>query len=132
MHLRDVYGECFFLIEPHEQLTPLQCFETECQANKNCGEVIARRVNFLFERVLNEDVKLLIAYFKYRDRPNSIRGAIFTRDMDDPSVKILNVSGFYKCRDEGKVYQWVPSDEFLLMGSNSKGIIPVDNLIRGS
>ena len=146
IHLKDLYEECFVLIEPHEQLVPMQCFYTECHANKNCGETIARRVNFLFDRVLSSKVGMLIAYFKYRDRPQSIRGIVFMRpgfegNIDnplmsgaaasgsDPRVMILNRSAFYKCKRGGKLFQWVPSDEYLYLG-NDNTLIPVENLIR--
>ncbi len=147
IHLKDLYAECFVLIEPHEQLVPMQCFYAECHANRNCGETIARRVDFLFERVLSPEVGMLIAYFKYRDRPKSIKGVVFRKpgyedqgDLpvlsgaaasgSDPKVMILNRSAFYRCKKEGKVYQWVPSDDYLYLGNNNNKIIPVENLIR--
>ncbi len=146
LHLKDLYGECFVLIEPHEQLTPMQCFYTECHANRNCGETIARRVNFLFDRVFSSKVNMVVAYFKYRDRPQSIRGIVFIRpgysipednpfmsgaasSGTDPRVMILNRSAFNRCKKEGKLFQWVPSDEYLYLG-NDNTIIPVENLIR--
>jgi hypothetical protein len=133
MPLRYLYGECFKLIEPHPQVQPVQCFYTSCPANMNCGETIAKRVAFMFDKVFGPEVKMLVAYYRYQDRPNSVRAAIFQKNLGEPSVMVLNHSAFNKCKREGLVFQWVPSDEYMSVGmSVPSGIIPVESLIRES
>jgi hypothetical protein len=133
MPLRYLYGECFKLIDPHPQVQPMQCFYKSCPANMNCGETIAKRVAFMFDKVFGPDVKMLIAYFKYRDRPKSVRAAIFRRNMGAPKIMVLNHSAFNKCKREGMVFRWAPSDEYMSLNmSTTGGIIPVENLIRES
>jgi hypothetical protein len=130
--LKFVYPECTVLLEHVPQAYPLMCMkQPNCPANRNCGELIAKRVHYLFDKVVPTDVKLIIAYYKYRDRPESIRGVTFWRDMSEPDVKILNRSGFDKFLREGTKYQWVPTTEYLFL-SPSNTIIPVETLLRGN
>jgi len=127
--LKYLYPECMVLIEDHPQMYPLKCMvEDGCPANANCGEIIVRRVNYLLQEIMPE-TEMLIAYFKYRDRPNSIRGAVFNRNLDPPTIDILNPYAFRKFMREGTTYQWLPSTEYLLLGG-SGGIIPVEGLIK--
>jgi hypothetical protein len=126
--LRNLYPECMVLIEPHERLSPLQCFKTHCHAMKGCPEVLARMVNYLFTHVC-PSAQMIYAYFKYRDRPQSIRAGVFDRDLNEPKVIIVNPWGFRKYQKEGVAFEWHPPDEFLFMGSSS-GIIPAGNLVR--
>jgi len=126
--LRYVYPECMVLIEDHPQMFPLKCFvEDGCPANANCGDIIARRIHYLFEEVMTAS-DMIICYYRYRDRPKSIRGAIFNRNLDPPTIHILNPYAFRKFQREGITYQWFPSDDYLFM-EGSKGIIPVERLI---
>lgn len=127
--LKYLYPECMVLIENHPQMHPLKCFlEDGCPANANCGDIIVRRVNYLFQEIMPKS-EMLIAYFKYRDRPNSIRGAVFNRNLDPPTIDILNPFAFRKFMKEGTLYQWLPSTEYLLLGGGD-GIIPVEGLIK--
>jgi hypothetical protein len=126
--LKFVYPECFFHIKDKPSLYPIKCFLTDaCPVGANCGEILVKRVHYLFNEVL-PDAQLLIAYFKYRDRPNSIRGAVFNRDLDTPNVSILNPFAFRKFQREGTTYQWYPTDEYLFMGG-SKGLIVLPTII---
>lgn len=91
-------------------------------------DILAKRVNYLFTHVV-PDAKQIIAYFKYRDRPTSVRAGVFTRDMDEPRVMTLNQSAFKKFQQEGLSFSWFPTDEFLLVAPDPK-LIPVKNLIK--
>ncbi len=126
---RYIYPECFFHIKDYSNLFPMKCFlEDACPQGANCGEVLVRRIHYLFD-VISPDVELIIAYFKYRDKPKSIRGAIFNRDLSTPNVSILNPNAFRKFMREGITYQWVPTDEYLFMGG-SKGLIKLNNTLE--
>lgn len=127
--LKFVYPECMVLIEDHPQMYPLRCMvEDGCPVVANCAEIIARKVHYLFEEVAKSS-EVIIAYYKYRDRPNSIRGAVFNRDMSPPTVSVLNPYAFRKFKREGITYQWFPPSEYLMMGS-STDLISAENLIR--
>ena len=129
--LKFIYPECFFHIKDHPQLYPMKCFmEDACPPTANCGEVLVRRVHYFFENVV-PDAEILVAYFKYRDRPKSLRGAVFNRNLDPPTLSILNPFAFRKFQKEGTTYQWYPTDEYLFMGG-SKGLISVENLVKPS
>ena len=131
MPLRYIYPECMTLIEPYAQLSPLFCLNHDnCPANKGCMDILAKRVNYLFTHVV-PDAKQIIAYFKYRDRPNSIRAGVFTRDMAEPVVMTLNQSAFKKFQREGLTFSWFPTDEFLFMAPEPK-LIPVESLIKNA
>lgn len=126
--LKYIYPECSVLIEPYQQLSPLHCLrEDGCPANKNCMETLAKRVNYFFTFVTPE-AELLIAYFKYRDRGNSIRAGVFDRNMKEPRVMTLNPFAFKKFQREGITYTWMPPDEFLFMHGGG-GLIPMENLL---
>lgn len=128
MPLKYVYPECMTLIEPHDQLSPLFCLAHDhCPANKGCMDILAKRINYLFTFVVPTGQQI-IAYFKYRDRPESIRAGIFNRDMKEPRVMTLNRSAFQKFQRESIMYTWIPNDEYLLMAP-STNLIPVESLI---
>lgn len=93
-------------------------------------DILAKRINYLFTHVV-PDAKQIIAYFKYRDRPNSIRAGVFTRDLDEPAVMTLNQSAFRKFQREGFSFSWFPTDEFLLMAPVQK-LIPAESLIKNA
>lgn len=123
-----VYGECQTLIEKHPQLSPLHCLKNDhCPVNSGCMDVLAKRVDYLFTHVVPEG-KLLIAYFKWPDRPKSIRAGIFDREMTEPKVMTLNISAFQKFQKEGLSFTWVPTDEYMLIRPFS-GLIPVQSLL---
>lgn len=126
--LKYIYPECFVLIEPYEQVSPLQCiYDDQCPANRGCMEILAKRINYFFTHVTPK-AELLITYFKYRDRPNSIRAGVFDRELNEPRVMTLNQSAFRKFQREGLSFTWIPTNEFLFMGA-SNTLIPVENLI---
>lgn len=126
--LRYIYPECMVLIERHQQLSPLHCLSHDhCPANANCMEVLAKRVNYFFTHVV-PDVELMIAYFRYRDRPNSIRAGVFTKGLEEPRVMTVNPFAFRKFQQDSVSFTWVPPDEFLFMGPSSN-LIPVENLL---
>jgi hypothetical protein len=127
--LKFLYPECKVLIEDQPQMFPLKCFQTDgCPVNANCGEIIVRRVHYFFEQVVPQS-EVLVCYYKYPDRPKSIRGAVFNRDLQPPEISILNPFALRKFMKGGITYQWFPTDEFLFMGSE-KQIIPVGGLIK--
>jgi len=126
--LRYVYGECLTLIDKHDQLSPLHCLKNDvCPANIGCMDVLAKRVNYLFTHVVPEG-KLLVAYFKYRDKPESIRAGVFDRELSEPRVMTLNQSAFKKFQREGMSFTWMPTDDYWLM-PRTLGLIPVENLL---
>lgn len=126
--LRVLYGECFTLIENEPQLSPLLCMHDTCHKNTNCGEILARRVNYFFENVIPTG-ELLVAYFKYKDKPDSIRAGLFTKNLDEPRVITCNKYAFEKFKKEGIVYSWDPPTEFTCMGSDSN-LVLVESMIR--
>lgn len=126
--LKSVYPECYPLIEGEPQLYPLLCLQSMCHRSQNCAEILAKRVNYLFTNVVPE-AKLIVLYFKYQDRPNSIRGGIFHKDMREPHVSVLNPHAFGKFKREGNVYQWIPTEDFLFMGGDGDLILP-ETLVR--
>lgn len=93
-------------------------------------DILAKRLNYLFTQVV-PDAKQIIAYFKYRDRPNSIRAGVFTREMTEPSVQTLNQSAFKKFQREGLTFSWFPTDDFLLMAPIPR-LLPVESLIKNA
>ncbi len=127
--LRFVYPECVELIEPHPQMFPLRCLQEDgCPANMNCMDFLVPRVNYIFNEVCTT-ADTMISYYKYQDRPQSIRGAIFHKDLREPYIMILNPYGFKKCQEMSKTFQWVPTEEYKTLGA-FRGIIPVEELIR--
>lgn len=127
--LRYVYPECVKLIEPHPQMYPLRCLrEDGCPANVQCMDFLVKRVDYLFQEVL-PDSDLLIVYYKYKDRPDSIRAAVFFRDLREPKLMTCNKAAFKKFQREGKIFAWAPSGSYLTLGAE-RNIIPVENLIK--
>lgn len=139
MPLRYCYPECGVLIEPHPRVQPIQCYRTECPANKNCAETMAHRIHYLFEEVFSDDVEMLFLYFKLRDDQGfwsqgewipSLGAGLFYRDMREPRWMKLNRWGFNKVKDEGIVMRWLPTDEFLFIGGSDDILIPANSLVR--
>lgn len=138
MPLRYCYPECGVLIEPHPKLEPLQCYRSSCHANKNCAEITAHRVHYLFDEVLSDNVETLFLYFKLRNRGfwtqgewvPSLGAGVFHPDMREPEWMLINRWGFNKVRDEALAMSWRPPDEFLFMGGTKDIIIPTDSLVR--
>lgn len=128
--LEYLFPECSLLIEGKDQLYPLKCLESSCPANANCMEGLAKRVHYFFDKV-TLDAELIIAYFKYPDRPQSIRAGIFHRDMENPRVATLNPWAFKKFQKEGEAYKWLPPAEFYQLNNvlTSPDILPVENLL---
>ena len=94
-------------------------------------EGLAKRVHYFFDNVVF-DAELIIAYFKYHDRPQSIRAGIFFRNMDEPRVMTLNPYAFKKFQREGDTYKWFPSTEFYNLNSvlTTPDILPVASLLK--
>lgn len=127
--LRYVYPECMKLIEPYDQMYPLRCLnEDGCPANMGCMDVLVKRVDYLFQNVM-PDAELLLAYYKYRDRPDSIRAAVFYRDLREPRTIVCNKAAFKKFQKAGEMFAWSPTSSYLMLGSE-RNIIPVENLIK--
>lgn len=126
--LKSLYPQCMTLIQGEDQLYPLKCMEDTCHRDANCADVLAHRVHYFFEKVV-PGAELLVAYYKWTDRPNSIRAGLFHKNMSSPRVIVCNRAAFTKFQDEGIVYQWTPPNEFLFMGGTGD-IVPVEGLIR--
>ncbi len=93
-------------------------------------EVLAKRVKYLFDNV-EPSAGLIIAYYKWRDKPNSIRAGVFDRDLQEPRHIVCNRSAFKRCQNLGDTFQWEPPTEYYLLGGHrSETIIPVEGLIR--
>ena len=110
-------------------MTPLSCFNTECPANKNCAEVLVRRLNYLFTMVV-PTAELIVLYFTTPVKPKSIFGGLFLKDLDTLRVSTLNPYAFKKFKKEGIVYQWTPSSDFFLLGGDNTQLISPEQLIR--
>lgn len=125
--LRYVYPECMILIKDHPQMFPLRCFQEDgCPVVANCSEIIVNKINYLFQEVI-PTAELIVAYYKYHDRPTSIRGATFTRNLDSPNIRLLNPYAFKKFIREGIAYNWFPTSEYLLLGG-TKDILVVPGI----
>ena len=127
MPLRFLYPECFALIDGKPQLHPMLCLRDVCHANANCMETLAKRVNYVFTE-LAPTGKQLFGYFKYPDRPKSIRAGWFDRELNEPKLMVLNGSAFEKFKNEGISYSWVPTNDFLFPARSST-LIPAENLL---
>lgn len=128
---RYLYPECLLLIEKHLQAFPLLCLKSDCPANKNCMEVVAKRVNYWFTHI-EPKAELMFAYFKYRDS-TSLRAGVFNKNLDEPKYMVLNPSGFAKLQRENSIIkQYNPSMEYLNINGVQQlpQIIPVTSLIR--
>lgn len=125
---RYVYPECMKLIEGQPQLYPLFCLRNnQCPANRSCMDILAKRINYLFTSVVPH-AQQIIAYFKYPDRPDSIRAGLFLRDMREPKVLTLNRSAFKKFQRDSTAFTWVPPTEYLLLAPSSN-LIAVESLL---
>lgn len=110
---------------------PLKCMQDDsCPKNKNCAESLAKRVHHFFQHV-EPDAELMVAYFKYHDKPNSIRAGVFNKDLEEPKLMTVNPYAFRKFQKEGITKQWSPSAEFCGIGGTSiPTIISPSSLIR--
>ncbi len=137
MPLRYMYPECAVLIDQHPKIQPLQCYRTACHANRNCADVMAHRVHYLFEEVFSDNVEMLFLYFKLRNRGyrskgewiSSLAAGVFHRDLREPTWMVLNRWGFAKCMNEGVTMKWLPTDEFLFMGGTKELVVPENRLV---
>ena len=128
MPLRYLYPECMVLIDKDPQLYPLQCLRTSCPKNKNCMEVLANRVKYFFDNV-TPGAGMIVAYYKWKDRPNIIRAGIFEAHLPEPRQITCRTSVFKRYQREGEKYSWDPPTDFYLMGGSSQ-IIPAEGLIK--
>lgn len=100
----EVYKDCEILINGSPQLHPLFCLKANCPKNANCMNKLAHRIKYIFDNFKLAD--LLVLYFKYPDRPNSIRAGIFWRDMREPRLITMNQSAWEKLKSMGIVYEF--------------------------
>ena len=75
-------------------------------------EKLAKRVKAIFDAF--PTAKLLLLYFKYRDRPNSLRAGVFWRDMSEPRIITMNPGAWEKMKQLGTVYEWNLPMEIML------------------
>jgi hypothetical protein len=126
--LRYVYPECMLLIADHPQMYPLRCFADDgCPVVANCGEIIAHKINYLFQEVVPK-AEIIVAYYKYPDRPQSIRGAVFNRNLDPPNIRLLNTYALRKFLREATPFNWYPSDEYSFL-AGTKDILVVPEIL---
>lgn len=131
MPFKYIYPECEKLIEPYDSMYPAKCLAENagvCPANQNCMEFLVKRVNYIFTEVWPQG-EILLGYYKYKDRPNSIRGVLFNKDLSEPRILIMNPSGFQKCKDMSTVFEWGITDEYRDIGTH-RNIIPVQSLFK--
>jgi hypothetical protein len=109
-----------------------------CPANKNCAEIIAHKVHYLFEEIFSDDVDQLFLYFKLRNDQGfwlkgewipSLGAGLFYKDMREPIWLRMNRWGFNKIKADATVLTWLPTDEFLFMGGSGDILIPIENLV---
>jgi hypothetical protein len=126
MPLRYLYAECMVLIE-ESRLYPLICLRESCHRDRNCMGVLARRVQFFFEEV-SPHCEMIVAYYKWKDKPNSIRAGLFTPDLGEPRQITCNKAAFKRFQRKGDTYKWDPPASFYLLGGGPP-IVPVEGLI---
>jgi hypothetical protein len=112
--LKDIFPECEVLIEHQPQLYPLRCLVNHCPKNANCMEKLVRRVKHVFE--VFSEAQLLILYFKWPDRPASIRCGVFWRDLREPCYRTINRSSWEIFKEKGTIYSW-EMPQWLLLGA---------------
>lgn len=111
--LNDVFPECSFLIQGEPNLYPLFCLRNDyCPRNRNCMEILAKRVKFMFDTFT--DAALLFLYFTYQDKPGSHRSGIFYRDMREPRYITFNRTVWEKVKKLGTVYELTLPDSLFL------------------
>jgi len=116
LKLQALYPECSFLIGDVERLYPLFCLQHDhCPRNNGCMEKLALRTKYIFD--VFPDVDVLVLYFRYRDRPDSHRAGVFTRNMDEPRFITFNRSGWEKLKELGVVYSWVIPDSVFMQAN---------------
>ncbi len=99
----ELFPECNFLIKDEEKLFPLICLKDTCHRNMNCMEKLAKRIKYLFDLFTN--AKILILYFRYRDKPNSLRAGVFWRDFEVPPKYItMNPGAWGRFKEIGTIY----------------------------
>jgi hypothetical protein len=125
--LVDLYPECEFLIKGSPQLHPLICFVGPCHRNANCMEKLAKRVKYVFEQF--KDAQLLVLYFKYQDKPNSIRAGVFWRDLREPRYITINPYAWEHLKKRGEVYEWNLPD-FLTIERSIQSTTPQDSVLQ--
>ena len=118
MPLRYLYPECFKLLKGHDNAVPMLCFLTNhCPANKDCINKLAKRTNFLFEKVFDPKVDLLLAYYKVgNNQKTDLRFVVLFRDMREPRVCKANYLYFNKFLQDGDTAEWVIDYEYVLLG----------------
>lgn len=110
--LENIYPECFHLISDLDKLFPLICLKTSCPRNANCMTTLAKRVKFLFDSF--PLAQLLVLYFKYRDKPKSIRAGLFYKDLREPRLITMNPWGWKYFKEKGEVFEWTMPDALFL------------------
>lgn len=110
--LKDVFPECEFLIRGAPQLFQLRCLVDHCPRNANCMEGLAKRVKWFFDTF--KEASLVFLYFAGPDKPGSIRGGVFWRDMREPRVITFNRAAWEKFKKMGVVYETTMPDELFL------------------
>jgi len=91
-------------------------------------DILVRRLHYLFDNVM-KDTELVLAYFKYSDT-KSLRAGVFFKDTKIlPRVIVVNPYGFKKLQNEGTVYQWQPTNDYINIAPTSN-IIPSSQLLK--
>lgn len=121
-----VYPECYVLRKDQPQVDPLHCLESDCPVDRGCMGILVKRLQYLYDNVLSEDVEMIIAYYKLPS--GRIRAGVFHKDFREPNVITCNKSALAKFSKEGKTYMWVPRDEYYLLTADQHLIKPEDLL----
>lgn len=111
--LDSLFPECSFQIKDLVQLFPLHCLKNNfCPRNLNCMGKLANRVKLVFDTF--PDAVYLLLYFKWRDKPDSHRAGLFSKDLQEPRFLTLNRSSWEKMKEIGVIYSWnLPEKVFL-------------------
>lgn len=114
--MQDIFPECFLYREHTPQIDPLKCLleDNACHVNHNCMEVLAKRINVLFQEVL-PSVNVIVLYFKRRGSQRYGAG-LFWRDMREPRVIPINLSAWNYIKQRGNIFTFSPNSSFFLSG----------------
>lgn len=101
--LKDLFPECPVLLDKYPNLTPLNCFkENFCPANTRCMEMLAPRINWLFDTFKGS--VLMVVYFKTRE--GRLAAGVFWGDgYADPKVIRIGPKGWIKLKERLEMYE---------------------------
>jgi len=112
--LEDIFPECFINREKSSHLQSMTCLDSVCPENKNCMEMLSKRIYILFNEVL-PNAELTILYFKMLGS-SRIGGSIFWKNMSEPRNIVINPSAWQRIKAYGIIYEFTPNPVFWMTG----------------